>query len=114
VEQRLELLQRLSGLDRQAALGRFLHSHHCFAYSESSLEQKVARLQQMLAGRALTAGQLVAGMPTLLGARLAGRHASRLPDACMLLLSPALIGASPGFSLLPPCTMMDWRLPRRP
>jgi hypothetical protein len=84
VEQRLELLQRLCGPDRQAALGRFLHDHSCFSIGEASLEQKVAGLQQILMGRAWTAGQLVVGQPSLLGARLAGRHASRLPHACFL------------------------------
>jgi hypothetical protein len=108
VEQRLELLQRLCGLDRQAALERFLHVSNCCTMSEASLEQKVAGLQQMLAGSAWTAGQLVAGMPTLLGACLASRHASRLPYACLLLPVTCLIRASPGFPLLLPCTLMAW------
>jgi hypothetical protein len=91
VEQRLERLQRLFSLERQAALERFMHVHTCFSRSEASLEQKVAGLQQMLAGSAWTAGQLVMGQPTLLGAHLAGCHASRLPDACMLRPATCLV-----------------------
>jgi hypothetical protein len=114
VERRLELLQRLCGLHRQAALGRFLHETSCFSIGEAMLEQKVAGLQHMLAGSAWTAGQLFVGMPTLLGARLASRNASRLPDACMHLPATCL---DRGLSRLPPAaalTVMDWRLPRRP
>jgi hypothetical protein len=104
VEQRLELLQRLCGLDWQAVLKRFLHARDCITISEATLEQKVAELQEMLAGSAWTAGQLVAAMPTLLGARPAGRRTCQQAAMCLRAsIWPSLsiwLWALLGYSLL--------------
>jgi hypothetical protein len=108
VKQRLELLQRLCTLDRQAAL-RFLKIIPCFTISEATLERKVAELQQMLAGTTWMAGQLVACQPTLLGARPASRLPSHQAGTQMHACRPTgayccrLPGLGPRQAIIPCC-----------
>jgi hypothetical protein len=88
VRARLGLLQQLCGLDRQAALEKFLHVPMCFSLSEESISQAVAGLRQMLAGSRWADEQLVASLPTL----LSEPGLARLPAGwtARLVASPAL------------------------